>query len=296
MKHALVILAAFVFLLLFSCGGESAVGPRVHLVLAPAEAASADDLDEDLEAVMTIIERRIAGVEAKLTHIGRDDESRIVVEIAGLTVEEATDLLSQRGLLEFCQPVMDANGNVAVAREGEVRYATGSCEPERDTSGNPLIEGGTLEFVPWGTTGTADSASNPPNQLLVWEPAAADLGGSEVALTSFVVQPTTLVTMNQITNQPVIVLEWTEEGSKVSEQVTSRLAERNYPLAAFLDGEPLRDSNGLLIAPLVQATIVEGAAITGLELETAEQLAALLNGGAFPIPMRIVVADELREQ
>ena len=122
------------------------------------------------------------------------------------------------------------------------------------------------------------------------------MAGQQVALTSLLVRPPTVVTTSPVANQSGLVLEWTDKGLAVLEQVTSRLAQQTYPLAVFLDGEPLRDTNGLTIAPHVQEALHESVGIYGLHLETIEQLSTLLNAGAFPIPMHIVRAEELREQ
>ncbi len=75
--------------------------------------------------------------------------------------------------------------------------------------------------------------------------------------------------------------------------VTARLAERNYPLSPWLDGEPILSSENRIIAPHVQTTLTSGGPITGLDFETAQELSTLLNTGAFPIPLKIVQQQDV---
>ena len=75
--------------------------------------------------------------------------------------------------------------------------------------------------------------------------------------------------------------------------MTERLVDGNYPLAVFLDGEPIRGENGSVIAPRIQSVITSGGQITGLSREDAFRLSTLLNTGAFPIPLRVVEIVEI---
>ncbi|MDZ4278989.1 MAG: protein translocase subunit SecD, partial [Dehalococcoidia bacterium] len=91
----------------------------------------------------------------------------------------------------------------------------------------------------------------------------------------------------------LLVFTWDGDGAKISEQVTERLSQRQYPLASFLDGEPIRGEDDTIIAPSVQSVITAQGQITGLTLRDAQDLSKLLNTGAFPVPLRIVQQQDV---
>lgn len=82
-------------------------------------------------------------------------------------------------------------------------------------------------------------------------------------------------------NQPVIVLNFNEEGAALFEKITSENVGK--PLAIFLDGE-------VISAPTIQETISGGVAtITGQFTPTeARDLVRNLNFGALPVPIELV--------
>ncbi len=81
--------------------------------------------------------------------------------------------------------------------------------------------------------------------------------------------------------QPVVALQFNEEGAKKFADLTAR--NLNKPLAIFLD-------NQLISAPIVQQKIIGGnAVISGnFTLDEAKQLAITLNAGALPVPIEII--------
>lgn len=93
----------------------------------------------------------------------------------------------------------------------------------------------------------------------------------------------------------LIELEFTEEGSKIFEEVTARNVGK--PLAIFLDGKSIIDTTGDgkitdedLYAPMVQEKISGGkAVITGeSSRERAEQIVSRLRAGALPVPITLI--------
>lgn len=82
-------------------------------------------------------------------------------------------------------------------------------------------------------------------------------------------------------NQPIIVLNFNEEGAALFEKLTSENIGK--PLAIFLDGE-------VISAPTIQETISGGVAtITGQFTPTeARDLVRNLNFGALPVPIELV--------
>jgi preprotein translocase subunit SecD len=275
---------------LASCGGGGK--PGLTIVLAPVEGAGVANVDQALDGAVAVIGRRLDEFDVKGGKVRRDGDQLVVEASAESDADTLASDLTQKGLLEFCQPVVDAEGNVAVARQGTVRYESGTCEPARDAEGNIVVNGGTVQFVPWGDSSSGASVNNPKPDVIVWEPATAEIDGVEKALTSEFLMPDTFVSENSITLLQMLIFEWTGEGGKISGEVTTRLATHNYPLAPFLDGQPLRDANNLPIAPSVQGTITNNGQISGLSLEEAQHLSKLLNSGVLPVALRVVESPQ----
>jgi preprotein translocase subunit SecD len=117
-----------------------------------------------------------------------------------------------------------------------------------------------------------------------WKPATAVIDGEEKALTSRYFKENTYVGQDNM-GRIELHFEWDEEGSQISEAVTSRLSVNHDPLAIFDGDEPLRGDNGQPIAPAVQSTITTSGVITGLSLADATRLSRQLNFGRLPIPL-----------
>ena len=86
---------------------------------------------------------------------------------------------------------------------------------------------------------------------------------------------------DQTTQQPLILLKFNEEGSKLFEQLTE--ANIGKPLAIFLDGQLIQE-------PIVQSKISGGEAqITGVfTVEEARRISRELNAGALPVPITLI--------
>ena len=300
-KAALALIAlAVVALASISCGSDEPSRSRWRLVLEPEAVEQIDDLDVVVEGVIDVAKRRITEFGGDVASIKRTGDAGVAIEFTGLLLEDAEILLEQTGLLQFCEPVTDEDGNVAIVRGGSVNYEAGTCEPERDEAGgivlNPrfdrdgnMLPAGEIEFVPWAPQGAPGAANNPPDNDIVWQLATGRIEGEEIALDSTYLRPNTSVAIMGFLEQPTLFFEFEGAGVAALEQVTERLSQRNYPIAVFIDGEPLPDSNGLIIAPQVVATLDRGqGVISGLSEETAEELSMLLNSGAYPATVRIV--------
>jgi len=115
----------------------------------------------------------------------------------------------------------------------------------------------------------------------------------ERALTGEFLEPNTYVTTDQTGIQILLIFQFNKQGADIAEQVTVRLEDGNYPLAPFLDGEPIRGDDGQIIAPSVQGTITDQGQISGLSRGEAGELSKLLNTGAFPVPLRVVAQQNV---
>ena len=112
--------------------------------------------------------------------------------------------------------------------------------------------------------------------------------GPDTELTSFI--PTNLtgkefqratIKFDPNTNEPVIGLEFNDEGKKLFGEITTRNVGRQ--VAIYLDGQ-------ILSAPRVNEPITTGEAIiTGkFSVEEAKDLAIRLNAGALPVPIKLI--------
>jgi preprotein translocase subunit SecD len=115
-----------------------------------------------------------------------------------------------------------------------------------------------------------------------WVPATGTVSGQEKILNSGYFKENTYVTTSQL-GGVLLVFEWNDEGSQLSEQITGRLIDQ--PLGIFLSGEPLLGESGQPIAPFVRSVITTTGQIEGLSLNDATELSQLLNAGRIPVPL-----------
>jgi preprotein translocase subunit SecD len=120
------------------------------------------------------------------------------------------------------------------------------------------------------------------NGNVTWIPATATVDDKEETLTSAYFKENTYIRTDNM-GRVLLIFEWNEEGSKLSEQITGRLIGK--PLGIFLSGEPLLGEDGKPIAPIVQEKITTSGQIEGLSLKEATELSQLLNAGRIPVPL-----------
>ncbi len=123
------------------------------------------------------------------------------------------------------------------------------------------------------------------NELGRWKPATAVIDGEEKELTSQYFKENTYVSQDSL-GRILLVFEWDEEGSRLSEEITSRLI--NKPLGIFEGTEALLGEDGIPIAPIVRSTIRDRGQIEGLSLNEATSLSVQLNAGRLPVPLKIL--------
>lgn len=95
-----------------------------------------------------------------------------------------------------------------------------------------------------------------------------------------------LVQFDPQTNEPVIALEFDEEGRELFAAITQENV--GEVLAIFLDSYPLA-------MPRINTPILDGRAVMtgGFDLEGAKQTAIQLNAGALPVPIEIIEQRQL---
>jgi len=139
-----------------------------------------------------------------------------------------------------------------------------------------------LEF---GELAADDEEAKWENELGRWKPASAVIDGEEKALTSRYFRENTYIDRDNL-GRIELVFEWDEEGSKISEEVTRRLIDK--PLGIFEGNESLLGEDGIPIAPVVRAVIIDRGQIEGLSLNEVTSLSQQLNAGRLPVSLEIL--------
>ena len=123
------------------------------------------------------------------------------------------------------------------------------------------------------------------NEWGKWKPATATIDGQERELTSAYFKENTFVDQDSL-GRILLLFEWNEEGSKLSEEITGRLI--GEPLGIFLGDESLLGEDGKPIAPIIREKITNRGQIEGLSWKEATELSKLLNAGRIPIPLTAI--------
>ncbi|MFH1662342.1 MAG: protein translocase subunit SecD [Chloroflexota bacterium] len=121
-----------------------------------------------------------------------------------------------------------------------------------------------------------------------WIPTTGTIDGEEKVLNSSYFKKNTFVTRNDFGNI-FLVFEWNEEGSQLSEQITSRLLGK--PLGIYEGDGPLIGEDGYPIAPIIQAVITDRGQVEGLSMNEATELSKQLNAGRLPVPLSIIYEE-----
>lgn len=89
------------------------------------------------------------------------------------------------------------------------------------------------------------------------------------------------VQFDPTTSEPIVSLEFNEEGAKLFEELTR--VNLNKRIAIYLDGLPIS-------APTVQSVISGGSAVISgrFSLSEAQELATRMNAGALPVPITLI--------
>ncbi len=229
-----------------------------HLVYnADVSAIPANQLNDALSVLREVIEKRVNGLgisEATVTNetttLTGSREYRLVVDLPGITdVKKALDIIGQTPLLEF----KTENPDYDPSKPQEPLVINAS-----------MIKNGTLDLT-----------------------SALDKVGPYVSsgLTGQYLDHATLE-FNSTTSQPVVALQFNEEGAKKFEEITKNNVGKT--IAVFLDG-------GVISAPIVNEAITGGKAVINgtFTPEEARQLVGRLNSGALPVPVTLLSTESI---
>lgn len=226
---------------------------------------------EKLEGVRTVIDNRVNGLgvsEAVVQSVGND---RILVQLPGVNdPQEAERVLGGTAQLDFRtetdNPEIQAQYQIRQQELGELVFQAQLLQGEELTAQEAKIEAKRAEIAELS------------QQLYT----KSELNGEKLKTAGY--QPT-----QQGTDWEVI-LEFNDEGGKLFAELTKSIAGTGRSLGIFLD-------NQLISAPGVSAeyasTGIMGGRATisgggGYTLEQARELALQLEGGALPLPVKIV--------
>lgn len=204
-----------------------------------------EDKSNSLEGLRDVIERRVNffGVQEPLVQIQGE---RLIVELAGIKdPAQAIEEIGKTPFLEFREQ----------RPEEEIKKIQ---EKQKEVEGKTFEEAQKIEN--W--------------QLALEDPFQA------TPLTGRYLKKAELG-FDQTTYQPLVSLQFDDEGAKIFEQLTARNVGK--PLAIYIDG-------ALISAPNVQEAISGGKAqITGSFTEKyARELARNLSAGALPVPIKLI--------
>ncbi len=229
-----------------------------HLVYRADTTGVPDNkLSDALSILRDVIERRVNGLgitEATVTNettvLTGTREHRLVVDLPGVTdVQQALNLIGQTPLLEFKSENPDFDPNK---------------KPENLTITSDMVQNGQIDL-----TAALDKLS--PYQ--------------STGLTGQYLDQATLE-FDQTTMQPIIGLQFNNEGAKMFEEITKNNVGKS--IAIYLDGSPIS-------APTVNEAITGGRAVINGQFtaEEARQLVGRLNSGALPVPVTLLSTESI---
>ena len=244
-------------------------GTYVLLEADTSRLPTGTDIDNALDGVKDVLERRVNAFGVSETEITREGPNRLAVQMPGIDPTRARELLGKTAQLEFRAPVRDDFGQIV-------------CEsPDGSTYAVPYQQGAFAED-PATSTMTCPPSTEGTAGVVKWEPATAtDSQGVRRVLTGSYLKPNADV----VGPPTAVAIEFAGEGGLLFEQITGELV--GLPLGIFLDEE-------LIGAPTVQQQITGGGStITGLSLGESKTLAIQLNAGALPVPLKAVSIEEI---
>lgn len=267
-----------------------------------ADVSSAPDIniDDALNAAKNIVEKRVNPIGVSESQVQRSGTDRLIVELPGVSANTAKDI-TRPAILMFCEPLQQGGQGPAgspigvVSPDVQVVYKPGGCESDVGANGQVLVrnaDGSTSRVTPNYTT--AYTSSGISGDSLVWTPAKGDLNGTPTIMTGSYLKANARVEFKGVTGEPLLVFNMTGDGQKVFGSLTRRIGGTNgLPLATFLDGEPIRGTDGRVIAPAVRGEITDTGTTEGLKLSDVQRLRIFLNNGAFPVPMKVIQQQDV---
>ena len=221
------------------------------------EAQDTDTVTADAQATdraIEVLRRRVDALGVSEPTLTRSGENRVIVELPGVTdPEEASEAIGRTAQLTFHEVLGVAD---APPTEGEESDAETEEQVIVDESGGPIRIGPAL--MTGESVGDANGVLNPQ------------------------------------TGQWSVTIDFVADGPDTWRQMTA-------DAACFPSGDPQRRiaivlDNEVISSPQVNETVACGAGIAGgtteitgnFDSESAQELAALIKGGALPVPVEVI--------
>ncbi|MFA5742560.1 MAG: protein translocase subunit SecD [Candidatus Paceibacterota bacterium] len=212
----------------------------------------AEDRSNAMEGLKDVIERRINGFGVAEPQITVSGGNRLMVELPGVeNIEDAKEWIGQTPWLEFLEERNASDTEMIIAKRKEVQAV-----------------GNDMEKI---------------QQIPDWQLALENPYYIKTELTSRYFKKAAL-SYDQTSNDPVIEIEFKDDGAKLFEQITERNIGKT--LAIMLDGQSIIDVGaGAVYAPKIDEKISGGkAVITGQkDIKQAKMIVSRLNQGALPV-------------
>ena len=226
-----------------------------HLIYqADLSSIEKQDYSSSMNGLRDVIERRVDlfGVQEPIVQVQENaGDYRLIVELAGIKEPaEAIKMIGETPYLEFKEQRTEQETELILAKQKEI-------EEQNLTSMEEIIE-----------------------KITDWQLALEDPYFKSTVLTGRYLKKAKM-DFDQSFYQPLILIEFDEQGSKIFEELTEKNI--NKPLAIYID-------NSLVSAPVVQNKITGGTAqITGkFTVNEAKTLANNLSAGALPVPINLI--------
>jgi preprotein translocase subunit SecD len=208
------------------------------------------DYSTSMEGLRDVIERRVDlfGVQEPVVQVQeRAGHYRLVIELAGIKdPAEAIEMIGETPYLEFKEQRDEQETEMILEKQRQIEEV-----------GFENIE-----------------------EIEDWSLALEDAYFKSTVLTGRYLKKAKM-DFDPTAYQPLIVIEFDNEGSKIFEELTEKNI--NKPLAIYID-------DVLISAPIVQTRITGGTAqITGnFTIDEAKSLASNLTAGALPVPINLI--------
>ena len=253
----------------------------IKTIVLPID-VGAEQLSESVEEARRIIEERVNGFgvsEAEVTVVGED---RINAQIPGVDADEASGLVGSTALLEF-REIDPLQSTVPVSPTRlEVRDAVDDVWNSQVRAAPDELNLRTRSyFIP-----EEDEDVIVADEVR-WIPAVGITEAGETLQLSgrHLIANSITRTLDE-SALPALTFEFDDEGARLMEQLTRRLAPEQRPLGIFVDRE-------LVSSPRVNSVIADSGIINGLSEDEAITLRRQLRAGALPINLRVLQNTEV---
>jgi preprotein translocase subunit SecD len=278
------------------CGAADQGSSSNHVVLQPSGAV--DVTDDELDRAVEIIRARLDKLGVKDAKISREG-GKVLLELPGPRRVALIPVLTRPGRLEF----FDLQGDLAETSKDSNGFPRPSLAPLTAGDNTVLVTCSKSErYCP----GVEEAPSRTYYYLFKYDPTnkehpIPEMTGSDLKRTG------TRQDFDTQTNQPVVLMQFTDSGADKFEDITRTLVERGRNLAnqqGLPSGMGNDDANQqfaiVLDREMKSAPSVDfddnpngipgnnGAQITAISMSDAKDLALVLRSGTLPWEFRIV--------